>query len=131
MDDKIVVYIDDDLREVLELHIINNDLDREKITLAKFANQIVKEWHKNPKLDEEYIFFAYRKGYSGRVRRLTIFLEEEEYINLNRLYVRKYIRKIKSENMMIANALEQWAIKNIPAYKEIFLKKFSSEEVVN
>ena len=127
MDEKIAVYIDQDLRESLELYIIDNDLDRERITLPKLANKIVKEWYQDPVLEDEFIFFSYRKGYSGRVRRLTIFLEEEEYIKINRLYVRKYIRKIRSDNMMLANAIEQWAIKNIHGYKEKFIKKFQNE----
>ena len=128
MDERIVFYIDHELRETLELYIIDNDLDRKKITLSKLANQIVQEWFKDPVINEEDIFFSYRKGYAGRVRRLTIFLTEDEFINLKRFYVRNYLRKISSENMMLANVLEQWAIKNIPGYEEKFRKKLKIDE---
>ena len=127
--DKMVFYIDNELREILELYIIENNLDVEKITLTKFANKIIKEWYKDPKLDEEYIFFSYRKGYTGRIKRLTVFLEESEYINIRRFYIKNYIRKLQSENMMLANVLEQWAIKNIPGYKKKFLEKFNGNDL--
>ncbi|MCR1952684.1 hypothetical protein NSA50_16790 [Clostridium sp. DSM 100503] len=128
MDGKIVFYIDHELREALELYIIDNDLDRKKVTLSKLANQIVQEWIKDPILNEKDIFFSYRKGYAGRVRRLTIFLAEDYLINLRRFYVRNYLRKISSENMMLANVLEQWGIKNIPGYDEKFRKKLKIDE---
>lgn len=128
MNEKIVFYIDHELRETLELYIIDNDLDRKKITLSKLANQIVQEWFKDSVINEKDIFFSYRKGYAGRVRRLTIFLTEDEFINLNRFYVRKYLTKIASVNMMLANVLEQWAIKNISGYEEKFRKKLKIDE---
>lgn len=130
MSEKIVAYIDHDLREALEVYIIDNDLDRYKMTLSKLSNEIIKSWSENPEINDDDIFFSYRKGYAGRVKRLTIFLDEEEFIKLNRFYVRNYLRKISSANMMIANVLEQWAIKNIKGYKEKFIKKFSDEEII-
>ena len=126
--DKIAFYIDHDLREALELYIIDNDLDREKITLAKFADKIVNEWCMDPVLNDEYIFFAYRRGYAQRIRRLTVYLTNEEYVRAHRIYVRKYLRNIQSLNMMMANILEQWAIKNIDGYEEKFRKKFIVDE---
>lgn len=124
----IAFYIDHDLREALELYIIDNDLDRKKITLAKFANEIVNEWCIDPVLNDDYIFFAYRRGFAQRIRRLTVFLTNEEYIRVHRIYVRKYLRNIQSLNMMFANILEQWAIKNIAGYEEKFRKKFIVDE---
>lgn len=128
MGEKIVFYIDHELRESLELYIIDNDLDRQKITLSKLANKIIQEWYENPIINEKDIFFSYRKGYAGRVRRLTVFLTEDEFINLNRFYVRNYLTKIASVNMLLANVLEQWTIKNIPGYEKKFRKKLKIDE---
>lgn len=127
MKDRIVFYIDHDLRESLEMYIINNDLDVKGMNLSKLTNKIMKDWFKDPTIDEDYIFFSYTKGYAGRTRRLTVFLSEEEYIDINRFYVRNYLRKISSANMMLANVLEQWAIKNISGYEEKFRKKFKMD----
>lgn len=131
--ERIDFYLDHDLREALELYIIEKDLDRtEKMTLSKFINDIVKEWCDTSgyKLDEKYKFFAYRtKG--RKLRRIAVFFTEEDKLQLHRIYVKNHLRSIKSVNMFVANIVEQWAIKNIEGYEKKFFEKFEeSKEVI-
>lgn len=130
--ERIDFYIDPDLREALELYIIDNDLDRQKkMTLSKFINDIVRKWCETSgyKLDENYKFFAYRtKG--RKLRRIAVFFTPEDKLQLHRVYVKNHLRSIKSVNMFVANVVEQWAIKNIEGYKEVFMRKFEESKEV-
>lgn len=124
--ERIDFYLDQDLREALEIYIIDQDLDRKKqMTLSEFINGIIKNWCESSKyeLNEKYKFFAYRtKG--RRLRRVAVFFTPEDKLQFHRIYVKNYLRSIKTINMFIANIVEQWAINNIEDYEEKFEKKF-------
>lgn len=127
--ERIDFYLDPDLREALELYIIDKDLDRtKKMTLSLFINNIIKEWCLSSKceLDEKYRFFAYRtKG--RRLRRIAVFLTPDDKLEFHRIYIKTYLRSIKTVNMFIANIVEFWAIQNIKGYEKIFEEKFEEK----
>lgn len=129
---KIIFLCDYDLVYALENYIIDNDLDRtEDMNLSKFINKIVKEWCEvsNYKLEDDYLFYGYKtKG--RKLRHVSVFFTPDDKLMLNRTFVKNYIRSIKSINMFVANIIEQWTIKNIEGYKEIFENKFIENEEI-
>lgn len=116
---KIQFYLVEDLKIALEEYIVEKDLDRLNVTINNLSRSIVLDWLENPILDIEKIFYKYTWGKKERRKLITIFLKDEEkIIDIKRKYVKDYIRKIQSPNMLVANIIHQWAIKNIEGYGE-------------
>ena len=113
--EKLQFYIEEELRISLEEYIILNDLDKKKIDISKLCSLIVHEWMEEPILNSEDIFYKYIEKNTKR-KRTTISLTEDETIQIKRIFVKDYIRKIFSVNMLVVNIIEQWAIKNIRGY---------------
>lgn len=116
---KIQFYLVEDLKIALEEYIVEKDLDRLNVTINNLSRSIVLDWLENPILDIEKIFYKYTWDKKERRKLITIFLKDEEkIIDIKRRYVKDYIRKIQSPNMLVANIIHQWAIKNIEGYGE-------------
>lgn len=112
--------MDPEIRILMEEYIIDNDLDKEGILLYSLIKKIVLEWLDNPVLDENLIFWQSKVWSRDRGSlRGNLTISDEDWIRLNREYVKNYIRKISTINTLVYNIIDQWAYRNIPEYKNV------------
>lgn len=112
--------MDSEIRILMEKYIIDNELDIEGVLLHNLIKNILLDWLENPVLDKKLIFWQ-SKVWSrdrGSIRgNLTI--SDDDWIRLNRIYVKKYIKEVSTLNTLVYNIVDQWAYKNIEEYRKI------------
>lgn len=108
--EKIAIRITEEIRIKLEEYIVMKGLHREKIKYSQLANDIIREWLKQPILNKDKLIY----GSSNEVRssRVTINLTMEETIRAYEIYVDKYIRNCRSLNILLYNVLLQFIDNN-------------------
>ena len=112
---KVAIRITEEIRIKLEEYIVMNGLHRQRIKYNQLAEQIIRDWLKNPKLNKEKIIY----GTSSKTRggRVSINLTEEEHIRAYEIYVAEYIRECRSLNILLYNVLLQFVDNNFSDFE--------------
>ncbi len=112
---KVAIRITEEIRIKLEEYIVMNGLHRQRIKYNQLAEQIIRDWLKNPKLNKEKMLY----GTSSKTRgaRVSINLTEEENIRAYEIYVAEYIRECRSLNILLYNVLLQFVDNNFSDFE--------------
>lgn len=113
--EKIAIRITEEMRIKLEEYIVMKGLHKEKVKYRQLANDIIKNWLKEPILNRDKIIYG--TSNEARLSRVTINLTQEENIRAYEIYVDKYIRQCRTLNILLYNVLLQFIDANFDDFE--------------
>lgn len=113
--EKIAIRITEEMRIKLEEYIVMKGLHKKKIKYRQLANDIIREWLKNPVLNKSKLIYG--TSNEARTSRVTVKLTREENIKAYEIYVEKYIRECRTLNILLYNILLQFIDDNFDDFE--------------